>query len=73
MTKPGLVRFLLGLVFGVSCVYDRIFIGVQGIVKDYPYAKCTFSHFGFIALNMFFSFFDPVTLTLDLLNLYSLA
>jgi len=32
---------------------------------DYPFAKfvdCTFSNFGFIALNAF-AFFDPVTLT----------
>jgi len=36
---------------------------------DYPFAKfghCTFSRFGFIALNVF-AFFDPVTLIFDLL------
>jgi len=37
---------------------------------DYPYAKfghCIFSHFGFNALNIFFAYFDPVTLTFELI------
>ena len=39
--------------------FDPIFIDGRDIVMDYPYAKfgnCTFSCFGFIALNMFLHF-----------------
>jgi len=43
---------------------------------DYICAKfghCTFSRFGFIALKYVVEFFDPVTLTFDLLTYYSLV